>query len=164
LRKHFFYPPHGIPRAGGTGKRLKKAGVEWVGRTNGTIDGYPQLDDGRILKVNNVIWCTGFVTDYSWIDLPIFDDFGFPVHKRGVVHGQPGLYFIGMPFQRTLSSSLLLGVGRDAGYIARHIASKRTQEELKFSTSMPGEIVQQPKQQLKNEIEKKVKSVNHNVE
>ncbi len=130
MRKHFFYPRRGIPRAGGTRKRLQKAGAEWVGRTNGTSDGYPKLDDGQILKVKNVIWCTGFMTDYSWIDLPIFDDFGFPVHKGGIVHEQPGLYFIGMPFQRTLSSSLLLGVGRDASYIASHIAAKRAVKEV----------------------------------
>ena len=160
MRKHFFFPRRGIPRAGGTKKRLKMAGVEWVGRTNGTSDGYPMLEDGRVLKVNNVIWCTGFVTDYSWIDLPIFNDFGFPVHKRGVVYGQPGLYFIGMPFQSTLSSSLLLGVGRDAGYIANHIASKRAIPEVKFITSMPGEIVQRSKRQLKNETERERTTVN----
>jgi putative flavoprotein involved in K+ transport len=142
MRNHFFFPPRGIPRAGGTKRRLKKAGVVWVGRTNGTIDGYPKLEDGKVLEVKNVIWCTGFVTDYSWIDLPVFDEFGFPVHKGGIVHGQPGLYFIGMPFQRTLSSSLLLGVGRDAGYIAHHIASKRAEQEVKFSPQMSGEMVQ----------------------
>ena len=141
LRKHFFYPPHGIPRAGGTKKRLKKAAVEWVERTKGIIDGYPQLEDGSSLKVNNVIWCTGFITDYSWIKLPIFDEFGFPLHKRGVVHGQPGLYFIGMPFQRTLSSSLLLGVGKDAGYIAKHIASRITVQDVRFRARIAGEIV-----------------------
>ena len=79
MRKYFFYPPRGIPRAGGSKKRLKKAGVEWVARTKGTIDGYPQLEDGKSLRVNNVIWCTGFVTDYSWINLPVFNEFGFPV-------------------------------------------------------------------------------------
>lgn len=125
MRNHFFYPPRGIPRAGGTKKRLNSAGVKWVGRTTGIIDGYPQLEDGRVLKVKNVIWCTGFITDYSWIDLPIFDDFGFPEHERGVVKGHPGIYFIGLPFQRTLSSSLLLGVGKDAGYIASQIAGGR---------------------------------------
>ena len=147
LRKHFFYPPHGIPRAGGTKKLLQKAGVECVGRTSGIVDGYPQLEDRRVLQVNNVIWCTGFVTDYSWIDLPIFDDYGFPVHKRGVVHEQPGLYFIGMPFQRTLSSSLILGVGKDARYIAKHIASKRDIKEVKYRTNLQHtEIVQMSKQ------------------
>lgn len=131
MRRHFFYPPRGIPRAGGTKKKLKEAGVEWVGRTKGISDGFPMLEDGRVLKVKNVIWCTGFVTDYSWIDLPIFDNFGFPRHDRGVVLGQPGLYFIGMPFQRTLSSSLIMGVGKDAGYIANHIATNRAGQEIK---------------------------------
>ena len=144
MRKHFFYPSRGIPRAGGTKKRLIKAGVEWVPRTNGTINGCPRLEDGRLLKVNNVIWCTGFVTDYSWIKLPVFNEFGYPFHKRGVVQGQAGLYFIGMPFQRTLSSSLLLGVGKDAGYIAKHIASRQTGQKVNLNKSKPGEIVRQP--------------------
>ncbi len=164
MRKHFFYPRRGIPRAGGTRKRLKMAGVEWVVRTNGTSNGYPMLEDGRVLKVKNVIWCTGFVTNYSWIDLPVFDDFGFPVHKRGVVDGQPGLYFIGMPFQRTLSSSLLLGVGRDAGYIAGHIASNRSVSEEKLKTGVPGQIEQRTKQQVRNKIESEETSVTFNVE
>jgi len=125
LRKHFLYPPLGIPRAGGTKKLLLNAGVEWVKRTTGTSDGYPQLEEGRVMKVANVIWCTGFKTDYSWIDLPIFDEYGYPVHKRGVVSSHPGLYFMGLPFQRALSSTLIFGVGKDAGYIANHIASKR---------------------------------------
>ena len=91
--------------------------------------------------INNVIWCTGFVTDYNWIDVPVFDDFGFPVRKRGVVYDQPGLYFIGMPFQSTLSPSLLMGVGRDAEYIARHIAANRSEQEIKFSSAIPPEVV-----------------------
>jgi putative flavoprotein involved in K+ transport len=137
MRKHFFYPHRGIPRGGGTRKRLKMAGVEWVGRTKGTFNGHPMLEDGQVMKVNNVIWCTGFITDYSWIDLPIFDDFGFPIHERGVVHGQQGLYFIGMPFQRTLSSSLLLGVGKDAGYIANHIVSKTKSQDMRLGQPRP---------------------------
>jgi len=148
FRKHFFYTPHGIPRAGGTKKRLLNAGVEWVGRTTGTSDGYPQLQDGRVMQVANVIWCTGFRTDYSWIDLPIFDEYGYPVHKRGVVSSHPGLYFMGLPFQRTLSSTLILGVGKDAGYIANHIASKRAEKEVKYRTSMRDSKVEQTSKQL----------------
>jgi len=132
LRKRLFYPPRGIPRAGGTKKRLLNAEVEWVGRTTGTSDGYPQLEDGRVMKVANVIWCTGFRTDYSWIDLPIFDEYGYPVHKRGVVSSHPGLYFMGLPFQRSLSSALIFGMGKDAGYIVNHIASKRAANEVKY--------------------------------
>ena len=126
LRQRFFYPRRGIPRAGGTKKLLRQAGVECVERTTGTSDGNPQLEDNRVLKVANVIWCTGFITDYSWIDLPIFDEYGYPLHKRGVVNSHPGLYFMGLPFQSTLSSTLIVGMGKDAKYIADHIASKRT--------------------------------------
>jgi putative flavoprotein involved in K+ transport len=143
LRNRFFYPPRGIPRAGGTKKLLHKAGVEWVGRTTGTSDGFPQLEDGQVMKVSNVIWCTGFVTDYRWIDIPIFDEYGFPVHKRGVASAQPGLYFIGMPFQRTISSSLIVGVGKDAGYIANHIASTRDMKEVEYRTSTQHSLFQQ---------------------
>lgn len=148
LRKYFLYPPHGIPRAGGTKKRLLNAGVEWVERTTGTSDGYPQLENGRVMKVANVIWCTGFKADYSWIDLPIFDEYGYPVHKRGVVSSQPGLYFMGLPFQRTISSTLILGAGKDAGYIANHIASKRAAKEVKYRTSMQGSRGEQTSKQL----------------
>jgi putative flavoprotein involved in K+ transport len=124
VRDHFLYPPRGIPRAAGTRKRIHDAGIEWVGRTTGTKDGRPQLEDGRVLDVANVIWCTGFVTDYSWIELPVFDSYGYPVHSRGVVESHPGLYFMGLLFQRTLSSALLMGVGKDAEYIAAHIEER----------------------------------------
>ena len=123
VRKHFFYPPKGIPRAGGTKKLLQASPVQWVGRTTGTKDGYPVLEDEKVVKANTVIWCTGFQTDYRWIDLPIFGRYGYPKHRRGVVSAYPGLYFIGLPFQWSLSSSLILGVGRDARYITRQIAS-----------------------------------------
>ena len=51
---------------------LAAAGVERVSRVIGTRDGYPLLSDGRVLPIENVIWCTGFYPDFSWIDLPVF--------------------------------------------------------------------------------------------
>ncbi|HEX6300805.1 MAG TPA: NAD(P)-binding domain-containing protein [Acidimicrobiia bacterium] len=125
VRDHFLYPPRGIPRAGGTRKTILESGIEWVGRTTGTKEGHPELEDGRVLEVDNVIWCTGFVPDYSWIDFPIFDGFGYPIHERGVVASQPGLYFMGLLFQRTLSSALIMGVGKDAAYVAEHIRHRQ---------------------------------------
>jgi putative flavoprotein involved in K+ transport len=125
VRDHFLYPPRGIPRAGGTRKRIRQAGIEWVGRTAGTRDGLPELEDGRVMAVTNVIWCTGFHPDFSWIELPVFDDHGYPIHNRGVVESQPGLYFMGLLFQRTLASALLVGVGEDAEYVVEHIATRR---------------------------------------
>ncbi|HEX6423539.1 MAG TPA: hypothetical protein VFZ79_08675 [Acidimicrobiales bacterium] len=57
----------------------------------------------------NVLWCTGFAPDLTWIKLPIFNDDGDPVHHRGVVESEPGLYFIGMYFLYALSSVLIGG-------------------------------------------------------
>ena len=75
------------------------------------------------MDVSTVIWCTGFRPDLGWIDLPVLGDAGQPVHQRGVVDAEPGLYFVGQPFQYALTSSLVGGVGRDAEHIAKHIAS-----------------------------------------
>src|SRR5215217_1554917 len=107
-------------------KDLAAAGVEQVPRTVGIEDGRPALEDGRVLDVSNVIWCTWFKEEFRWIDLPIFDENKRPLHLRGVVVGEPGLYFVGLPFQYTLSSDVLPGVGRDAEYIAKHIARNFT--------------------------------------
>jgi len=103
-------------------KDLAAAGVEQVPRTVGMQNGRPALEDGHVLDVSNVIWCTGFREEFPWIYLPIFDENERPLHERGVVVGEPGLYFVGMPFQYALSSDVLPGVGRDAEYIAEHIA------------------------------------------
>jgi len=104
-------------------KDLVKAGAQRVPRVAGIRDGLPVLDDGQVLDVANVIWCTGFRQDFSWIDLPAFDDDGEPKHRRGIVADQPGLYFMGLEFQYALSSDVVFGVGRDAEYVAKHIAS-----------------------------------------
>ncbi|MFH2039631.1 MAG: NAD(P)-binding domain-containing protein [Chloroflexota bacterium] len=112
---------HGTPLGHVTRQELEEAGVELVPRLTAIRSGRPQLEDGRILAVDGVIWATGFQPDYAWIHLPIFDENGLPEHNRGVVSGAPGLYFIGLPFQTALSSSLLGGVGRDAAYIVQQV-------------------------------------------
>jgi putative flavoprotein involved in K+ transport len=105
-------------------KDLLAAGVERVPRVVGIRDGLPVLEDDRAVDVANVVWCTGFRTDFDWIDLPVFDDDGKPIHYRGVVDSEPGLSFLGLVFQYALSSDVLPGGGRDAEYIAKHIASR----------------------------------------
>ena len=126
VRDHFLDPPRGIPLGRVRRKDLAAAGIEKVPRVVGVDDGKPVLEDGRVMDVSNVIWCTGFVPDYSWIDLPILGDNGYPVHERGVVESEPGLYFMGLLFLSTLSSALVGGVARDAEHIARHIATNRS--------------------------------------
>lgn len=130
VRDHFLDPPRGIPLGRVRRSDITAAGIERVPRTAGARDGYPMLDDGRILEVPNVVWCTGFVMDLSWIDLPVIRDDGFAVHDRGVVRSQPGLYLVGLPFLHSLSSALLGGVGRDAAHIADHIAARRSDAAL----------------------------------
>jgi putative flavoprotein involved in K+ transport len=104
---------------------LRAAGVERVlARTVGTRDGLPLLDDGRVLEVANVIWCVGFEHTARWIEVPIDRKDGWPQQDRGVVPSAPGLYFIGLPFLYSINSSLVGGVGRDAAYLADHIASR----------------------------------------
>lgn len=103
---------------------LAAAGVERVPRTTAVRDGRPVLADGRTPEVANVVWCTGFGPDTSWIDLPVFDTDGEPAQRRGIVDTQSGLYFLGRLFQYSLASSMIHGVGRDAEHIARHIAAR----------------------------------------
>ena len=85
------------------------------------------------MDVTNVIWSTGYYPGFSWIELPVFDDSGQPMHDRGVVRGEPGLYFVGLHFLYAMSSTMIHGVGRDADYVAGLIARR----ERLPSRSMP---------------------------
>jgi putative flavoprotein involved in K+ transport len=84
------------------------AGVTRVGRVVGVRDGRPLLYGGQVLDVANVVWCTGFGQDFSWIKLPSLS--------------RPGLHFVGLPFQSNLASALIDGVGEDAERIAQRVA------------------------------------------
>lgn len=122
---------HGLPLARVKPADLLAAGVERVfARTVGVQGGLPLLDDGRVLNVANVIWCTGFKPDFGWIDLAVVGDDGEPVHQRGVVATEPGLYFVGLFFQSAATSSLIGGVARDAAYIADQIAVRASARQL----------------------------------
>jgi putative flavoprotein involved in K+ transport len=105
---------------------LARAGVQRAARIAGVRDGLPVTEDGRVLDVANVIWCTGFAPRASWIDMPIFDDAGDPAHEAGVVTREPGLYFVGLPFMYSMSSAMIHGVGRDARRIAGVVAQSVT--------------------------------------
>jgi putative flavoprotein involved in K+ transport len=104
-------------------KQLVAAGVERVPKTVGVRDGRPVLEDDRVLDVANVVWCTGYRHDLSWIDLPIFGEDGELLHKRGVVGTEPGLYFVGLVFQYAAGSDVIPGVGRDARNVVKHLVS-----------------------------------------
>lgn len=74
--------------------------------------------------ITSVIWATGYGLDYSWIGLDAFDAEGRPEHKRGI-STEPGLYFLGLPWQTRRGSSFIWGVWYDAKYVSDHIAKQR---------------------------------------
>lgn len=118
---------HAAPLVRVKPKDIAAAGVERVPRVVDVRDGLPLLEDNRVLEAASVIWCTGFRPDFSWIELPVFgdeEDPMEPIHRRGIVAGEPGLYFVGLFFLYAMSSGFLPGVGRDAKYIVEDIASR----------------------------------------
>lgn len=120
-------------------KDLLAAGVERVSaRTVGVQDGLPVLDDGRVVDVRNVIWCTGFRRDFSWIRIPFeVGEDGYPVQYRGRVGSAPGLYFVGLLFLHSFTSMLIGGTGRDAERVAKHIAARPTRVEAAATSVAP---------------------------
>jgi putative flavoprotein involved in K+ transport len=106
-------------------KQLVAAGIGRVPKTVGVSGGLPVLEDGRVLDVANVIWCTGYRHDLSWIDLPIFGEDGELLHDRGVVTSEPGLYFIGLFFQYSAASNVIPGVPRDAKYVVERLLERK---------------------------------------
>ena len=73
--------------------------------------------------IRTILWATGFRPDYSWLHLPVFDRKGGLAHREGLV--APGLYVLGLPFQRRRNSALIDGVGADAAALADHILTTR---------------------------------------
>jgi putative flavoprotein involved in K+ transport len=66
----------------------------------------------------------GYQAGFSWIDLPIFDSTGEPFHDAGVARNEPGLYFVGLHFLYSMSSTMIHGAGRDAARVVEALAAK----------------------------------------
>lgn len=137
---------HGGPLLRIKSADLAAAGVERVSaRTIGVQDGMPLFEDGRVAEVRNVIWCTGFRNDFSWIQLPVIGEDGYPEQRRGVVASSPGLYFVGLLFLDSFSSMLILGAGRDAERVVKHIVStahdRRTVRRMRPSRRLAEEVI-----------------------
>jgi putative flavoprotein involved in K+ transport len=78
----------------------------------------------RAAGISSVIWATGYGFDLSWIDVPVLDVRGEPLHRHGITD-VPGMYFIGLQWLSKMTSSFLSGVGDDAARLADHIAGRR---------------------------------------
>jgi putative flavoprotein involved in K+ transport len=110
------------------------------------IETLPELSDGyevdEIINldlksegITSIIWATGYKFDFGMVKLPIFDENGYPVQKRGVTE-YAGLYFIGLPFLHTSKSGLLVGVGDDAAHVASEIATSEKIIELERNSAV----------------------------
>ena len=74
--------------------------------------------------ITTIIWATGYKQDFGWLKADAFDDKGAPIHQRGVSK-EPGLYFLGLPWQSRRGSTFLWGVWHDAKFVADQIAIQR---------------------------------------
>jgi putative flavoprotein involved in K+ transport len=71
--------------------------------------------------ISTVIWATGYRREYPWLRVPVLDADGEIVHRHGITP-VPGLYVLGLKFQRRRASHFVGGVGADAAWIAHGIA------------------------------------------
>ena len=91
-------------------------------RRQGTIVPLPELDAAAD-DIGAVIWATGYGYDYGWLEIDILDPSGAPRQERGIT-ACPGLYFLGLNWMHTVTSGLLCGVGADAEFVSRHLATR----------------------------------------
>lgn len=106
-------------------KDLINAGIERVPKVVGVKNGFPLLADNHVLEVENIIWCNGFRSGFSWIELPVLGEREEPFHERGIVSKEPGLYFVGLHFLYAMTSATITGMKRDAKYIVKQIINSK---------------------------------------
>ena len=87
--------------------------------------------------IGTIIWATGFAADYSWMQVDAFDESGKPRHQRGV-SSEPGIYFLGLPWQSRRGSSFIWGVWHDAKYVADQIVIQR--QYVAYDAAARGEL------------------------
>lgn len=125
---------HGGPALRVKPSDLRERGVDRTeARVEGVVDGRPRLDDGRVLDVASVVWCTGFQQVFDWIEIPVIGEDGWPREYRGVVDESPGLFFCGLSFQFAMSSMVLPGIERDAGHVARKILERTRADQPRLA-------------------------------
>ena len=75
-------------------------------------------------NITTLIWATGFSNDYSWLQVDAFEAQSIPSHKRGI-STEPGIYFLGLPWQSRRGSSFIWGVWHDAKFVVDHIVKQQ---------------------------------------
>ena len=90
--------------------------------------------DANVANIGTVIWCTGYQSDFSWVEIAVFDDKGYPSHERGVTPNW-GLYFLGLPWLYTWGSGRFSGIARDAVFLGDYIQTRQ-----RATLSMPDRV------------------------
>jgi putative flavoprotein involved in K+ transport len=128
---------------GSSARDAKRHGVTIEPRVVGVSGRTVTFADGSELDVDAVVWATGYRSDYSWIDVPVFDQDGRVLHRRGATD-YPGLFFLGLTWQYTRGSALLGWVKDDAEFIAGRIAANadnRRNSSLRAGVAEPSSRV-----------------------
>ncbi|MEM8673023.1 MAG: MSMEG_0569 family flavin-dependent oxidoreductase [Cyanobacteria bacterium P01_G01_bin.67] len=126
---------HNLDRADDVAESIKRTIDQYIARNNidAPLDApykpvwQPETEvlelDYQQGNITTVIWCIGYQTNFSWIEVPVFDGKGYPSHDRGVT-SVSGLYFLGLPWLYTWGSGRFSGIARDATYLSDYIANK----------------------------------------
>lgn len=131
---------HGVMLVRNTPAALDRAGVGRVGRVTGVAAGHPHADDRTPIEATTIVWCTGSRPDLDWIGIDgVFGPDGYPAEFRGVATGCPGLAFVGLPFQYSVLSPTLMGMGRDAEYVVESLFAARDRSTATAPALLPAE-------------------------
>lgn len=109
---------------------IVKNGIEAPADDNIVSDFMPPQTshlDMNASGIRSVVWATGFKMDFGWIKLPVTDERGYPLHKRGV-SPEDGLYFLGLNWMHTWGSGRFYHVGRDAEFLCAQIVERQQQK------------------------------------
>jgi putative flavoprotein involved in K+ transport len=92
-----------------------------------TIRGFPRESGARLdldaENITSIIWATGYSLDFSFLDIPVLDEWNYPRHSQGVTE-IPGLYAVGLPWLTRHASATLGLVGDDAQYVVEHLVQR----------------------------------------
>jgi putative flavoprotein involved in K+ transport len=101
-----------------TGMKVEANSTTSEAPSNGATSTKPILTlDLQSAGISTIIWASGYKLDFGWVQIPVFDEVGCPVHQRGVT-AFPGLYFLSLQCLYKRKSALLYSVGEDAVFIA----------------------------------------------
>jgi putative flavoprotein involved in K+ transport len=128
---------------GSSPRKAKRQGITMRPRVTGASERTVTFSDGSDIDVDGVVWATGFVSDYSWLHIPITDGDERVIHRRGVTD-VPGLYMLGLQWQYTRGSALLGWVKDDAQFIAQRIAERADSARRDSTTNGTGAAVTPP--------------------